>query len=238
MKARATHRKALPVASVRERVIAAGAKILSEGGREALTTRAVAAAAGIQAPTIYRLFGDKDGLLEAVAEDGLAKYVARKRAHPSKPDPLEDLRFGWDLNVEFGLNHPAIFSILTSTTREGVLSRVAAGGLEILETRIRNVAAAGLLRVSEARAVDLIRAGGSGTVLTLLSLPPDRRDPALSAAAREAVIAAITTTRPVIRHGGVAGAAIALRASLDDAAPLTAGERHLLTELLDRLAAV
>jgi AcrR family transcriptional regulator len=36
-------------------------------GRRAVTTRAVAAGAGVQAPTIYRLFGDKDGLLDALA---------------------------------------------------------------------------------------------------------------------------------------------------------------------------
>jgi AcrR family transcriptional regulator len=218
---------------VRGRIIAAGSKLLAQGGREALTTRALAAAAGIQAPTIYRLFGDMDGLLEAVAEDGLLKYIARKKAYAAKPDPLEDLRFGWDLNVEFCLENPAIFSILTG----GALSRVAASGLEILQRRIRNVAAAGLLRVSEERAVALVRAGGSGTVLTLLSMPEDQRDPGLSVAAREAVIAAITSTRPATRRGGVAGSAIALRASLGDAAPLTPGERQLLSELLDRLAA-
>ena len=85
MKPAATKRRAPAKASaprapetVRDRIVAAGATILAEGGREALTTRAVASAAGIQAPTIYRLFGDKDGLLYAVAEDRLAKYVAQK----------------------------------------------------------------------------------------------------------------------------------------------------------------
>ena len=223
------------LSTVRERIIAAGARILAAGGTNALTTRAVASAAKVQAPTIYRLFGDKDGLLVAVAEDGIAKYIARKRGHAAKTDPLEDLRFGWDLNVEFGLENPAIFSILSSQTRPE-LSRVASGGLDVLQRRIKNVAAAGLLRVTEERAVNLVRAGGSGTVLALLSMPEGERDLGLSVAAREAVIAAITSTRPSVRPGGVAGAAIALRASLTDSAPLSAGERHLLTELLERLA--
>lgn len=223
--------------TVRERVIAAGARILAEGGREALTTRAVAAAASIQAPTIYRLFGDKEGLLQAVAQDGLHRYISRKKAHVARADPLEDLRFGWDLNVEFGLENPAIFWILSGDAPTGALSRIAAGGLEILQRRMRSLAAAGLLKVSEERAVELVRAGGSGTVLTLLSVPEARRDPGLSVAVREAVIAAITSARPAVRHGGVAGAAIALRACLSETAPLSPGERQLLTELLDRLAA-
>ena len=45
-----------------------------------MTTRGVAEAAGVQAPAIYRFFGDKDGLLEAVAEHVMATYVSAKAA--------------------------------------------------------------------------------------------------------------------------------------------------------------
>ncbi|WP_434044071.1 MULTISPECIES: TetR/AcrR family transcriptional regulator [Sorangium] len=221
---------------VRARIIAAGAELLAEGGRDALTTRAVAAAAGVQAPTIYRLFGDKGGLLEAVAEHGLARYIAQKKAHVPLADPLEDLRAGWDFNVAFGLAHPAIFAIMNGDPRPGHRSPVVASGLAILERRIQRLAQAGRLRVPEERAVNLVRASGVGTVLVLLGMPEDRRDLGLSAAARESVIAAITSAEPITGRPGAAEAAIALRASLDDAAALTPGERHLLTELLDRLA--
>ena len=54
----------------RDRILAEAVDLLARGGREALTTRAVAAAAGVQAPTISRLFGDKQGLVDAVAEHG------------------------------------------------------------------------------------------------------------------------------------------------------------------------
>jgi AcrR family transcriptional regulator len=60
---------------VRARILAAAAALIADGGRDALTTRAVSAAAGVQAPTIYRLFGDKSGLLDAVAELGFAAYL-------------------------------------------------------------------------------------------------------------------------------------------------------------------
>jgi hypothetical protein len=81
-----------------------------------------------------------------------------------------------------------------------------------------------------------VQASGTGTVLTLLAMPEDRRDPGLLHAAREAVIAAITTGAPALDSPGPAAAAIALRAVLPDAAALTAGERRLLEEWLDRLA--
>jgi AcrR family transcriptional regulator len=42
--------------------------LLRDKGATAVTTRAAAQAAGLQAPTIYRFFEDKDALLDAVAE--------------------------------------------------------------------------------------------------------------------------------------------------------------------------
>src|SRR6478735_1483558 len=90
-------------AGVRERILQAAAKLIAEGGRDAATTRAVAAAAAVQAPTIYRLFGDKSGLLDAVAEQAMAAYVAKKSATRPDPDPMTDLRRGWDDYVAFCL---------------------------------------------------------------------------------------------------------------------------------------
>src|SRR5882757_9359572 len=92
----------------RQRVIEAAADLLAREGRDAVTTRAVAVAAGLQPPAIYRLFGDKDGLLEAVAEHGFAAFLATKHVDPDPQDPIEDLRAGWDLAVEFGLANPAL----------------------------------------------------------------------------------------------------------------------------------
>ena len=74
----------------RSRIVDAAARLLREHGPAAVTTRGVAEAAGVQAPTIYRLFGDKDGLLEAVAEHVMAGYVAVLRQiltdAPGRPD--------------------------------------------------------------------------------------------------------------------------------------------------------
>lgn len=224
-----------PALPARARILEAAARILTEQGREALTTRTVAAAAGVQAPALYRLFGDKDGLLEAIAEDALTRYVAGKKARPPSPDPLEELRQGWDMNVAFGLENPAVFEIL-STHSNPNLSRVAAAGHEVLRARVRRVAAAGLLRVSEELAVDLLRAAGNGTIQVLLATDPTKRDVGLAGLARDAVFAAITTSRPVVREGGVKGAAISLRASLGEATGLSPGERQLLAELLERLS--
>ena len=221
----------------RARIVAVATDLLAGGGRDALTTRAVAAAAGVQAPAIYRLFGDKSGLLDAVAQHGFATYLKEKEVREPGSDPVEDLRRGWDLHVGFGLAHPAVYTLMYGDPRPGLKSPAAAAAFEFLRAHIRRLAVAGRLRLSEERAVQLVHACGCGTVLTLLEMPEEHRDWGLSKAAREAVVAAITTENSVLQSPGFASAAIALRAALPEAGMiLTEGERHVLEEWLDRLA--
>lgn len=221
---------------VRARIVSAAAALIEKEGLEAATTRAVAAAAGVQAPTIYRLFGDKRGLLDAVAEYSLNAYVAKKSSRMPNPDPVQALRDGWDMHVAFGLTHPGLFALFIGDPQPGPASKAVAAGLEILQQRIRNIARAGRLRTSEERAVNLLRSVAAGTVLTLLNQPDSSRDLGLSEVAREAAIAAITGTAISSATAGPAGAAAALRASLDQTSVLSIGERQLLIELLDRIA--
>jgi AcrR family transcriptional regulator len=219
----------------REQIVAVAAELLAAGGRDAVTTRAVTAAAGVQAPTLYRLFGDKAGLLDAVAEHGFAAYLADKQPPDPGGDPVEALRAGWDLHIGFGLANPPLYSLMFGEPRPGVTPPAAAAAFRILRAHVRHVAEAGRLRVSEEHAVQLIHASGSGIVLALLALPADQRDPALSGLAREACLAAITTDDAALTTPGPVGAAVALRAVLPGITALTDAERAVLAEWLDRV---
>ncbi len=221
---------------VRTRIVLAAARLIADGGRDAATTRAVAVAAGVQAPTIYRLFGDKRGLLDAVAQHELASYVAAKALLKPHADPVQALRDGWDMHIAFGLTHPELYRIMSAGAEAGPLSTAVAAGQKVLRKRLQAIALAGRLRVSEDRAVALLEAGTVGTVFTLLGQSRERRDPGLSHATREAVIAAITGETIGSAGRGPSGAAAALRAGLDQTSVLTPGEMHLLEELLDRIA--
>lgn len=228
---------ALDGETARPAILAATARLIATGGRDAATTRAIAAAAGVQGPTIYRLFGDKRGLLDAVAEAGLAAYVAEKSARTPHPDPVEDLRQGWDNYIAFGLAHPGLFAIMTTDHPTLPPSPAAMAGLEVLRRQVRSIASKGRLATSQERAVDLIHAMGVGTVLSLLAQPEPGRDPGLSTAAREAVIAAITGAAPSGRADvAPRQTAAALSACLDRTDVLSAGERLFLDELLTRIA--
>jgi AcrR family transcriptional regulator len=221
---------------VRLRILDAATSLIADGGTDVATTRAVALAAGVQAPTIYRLFGDKSGLLDAAAEHGLSAFVAEKALTKPHADPVEDLRNGWDMQIEFGVANPGLFSIMSSDPHLRSRSPALAAGTEILRRRINRIAVAGRLRVSEERAMGLVQAAGVGTVLTLLGQPEGTRDSGLSASAREAVIAAITSESTSPRNQGPSALASGLRASLNQTPVLTPGEQHLLEELLARIA--
>ncbi|MGZ2357106.1 TetR/AcrR family transcriptional regulator [Streptomyces sp. 372A] len=227
-------------ADPRRRIIEAAVELLESGGPGAVSTRAVAAAAGMQPPAIYRHFGDKDGLLEAVAEYGYARFLESKRAQfdPAPQDPVEELRHGWDMVVEFGISRPELFAVMNRAT--GSASDAAHhAGLEILRGRVRRLAAAGWLRVDEELAAQIIQATGRGGVTTWHSTPVERRDPALLTVLRESMVAAVTRAEPVVpaTESGPAPAARALRAALpDDTGVLSEAEQRLLHEWLTRLA--
>ncbi|MEU0796228.1 TetR/AcrR family transcriptional regulator [Amycolatopsis sp. NPDC005961] len=222
---------------VRSGIIAAAAELLREGGARAMTTRAVAQAAGVQPPTIFRLFGDKDGLLQAVAEHVMAEYAAVKavRAAGEDGDPVEDLRAAWRTHIGFGLANPEVFLLLAEPGRLRSSPAIAAGA-EVLRARVGRVAAAGLLEVSEARAVDLIRAAGTGAVLTLLDEPEERRDADLADELLDAVLGRILASVPAPPASDPVAVVTTFRAAMPELPALSPGERTLLGEWLTRVA--
>jgi AcrR family transcriptional regulator len=229
----------------RSRIVGSAAELLAEHGPAAVTTRGVAERAGVQAPTIYRLFGDKDGLLDAVAEHVMAQQVSAKAAvvaaaEADGVDPLVDLRAGWDGQIAFGLAHPAVFRLLSDPDRV-MDSAAARTGRAVLAARIHRVALAGRLRVGEQRAVELVQAAGIGVIQTLLASPPEARDAGLPDVLYEAVLRQILTDEePSADRGGsargdVRAAAVTLRAATAELEVLSGGEQRLLAEWLDRI---
>ena len=63
-------------------------------------------------PVLYRLFGDKQGLLDAVSEAALERYAQRKSGLEVTDDPVADLRTGWDDHTAFALENPALYRLM------------------------------------------------------------------------------------------------------------------------------
>jgi len=223
----------------RESLVAVAARLLRERGVGAVTTRAVAQAAGVQAPAIYRLFGDKDGLLDAVAEHVLASYVAGKSVAAETADPIADLRAAWFAHIDFGLANGALFLLMCDPGRDRrpAASPAWTAGATVLAGRVRRVAAIGRLRVPERRAIDLIRAAGTGTVLTLLATAPEDRDPGFADAMFDTLTQTILTDAPALPDKPATAAAVTFQTVVPDLDTLTDAERALLSEWLDRASA-
>ncbi|MGW4026436.1 TetR/AcrR family transcriptional regulator [Streptomyces sp. NPDC005009] len=217
----------------RDRIVKAAAGLLRDQGPAAVTTRRVAQEAGLQPPALYRFFQGKDDLLVAAVEQVFADHVASKQATAPSDDPVEDLRAGWNTQIGFGLAHPYVYGLLLDPARARDTPAQVKGVL-VLAERVRRIAAAGRLRVSEERAVGLLRAAGVGTVHTLLTLPPEQRDPHLADAAFDAITRAILVDEPAVPTRDPAAVVAAFRTLLPELPGLSEAEAALLDEWLRR----
>ena len=236
-----------PKPDARARILRAASDLLANGGRAAVTTRAVSAAAGVQPPTIYRHFGDMQGLLDVAARETLTVHIGEQATRALTNDPVEDLRRGWDLHIAFGLAHPDVFALLYSAPSVAAFRPVIYEGVALLQGLVARIAEAGRLRVDIAHATVFLHAAGTGVTLTLAATPPEERDPRLSETMREAILTTLTVPASAEAPSGgpdavpaaerVAVHAVALRALLTEApSVLSAAELQLLSDWLDRLA--
>lgn len=230
--------------TTRERILRTTMDLLAQEGRRGVSTRAVSAAAGIQPQTIYRQFGDMDGLLAEATHEGFRRYLSSKSSRARRTDPVDDLRDGWDLHIEFGVEHPALYLLMYGDPDRSRTSAAETETAGILRGLVDAVARAGRLRIDLETAVAMIESTGIGVVLSLIAAHGESgADSILSTRVREAVLDAILT-RPDTRttaspHESAAASASALRAIVRGAhAPLSAGELLLLDELLGRISAM
>lgn len=89
----------------KDRILSAAKTVLENEGIEGLTIRRVAQRAGLSPMALYRHFADKDALLNALMEDGLAAWEGIVRGIRAR-DPLEWLVAVGDAHLDFALAEP------------------------------------------------------------------------------------------------------------------------------------
>jgi len=188
-------------------------------------------------PALYRLLGDKRGLLDAVADQGLERYAALKGAQRKTDDPVADLSTGWDDHMEFASRNPALYQLMFvprpwshSVARERVFGLLVA-------TLVR-CAAAGALTIEPVRAAQLILSANVGVALNQIAQPALFDDGALSRRMREAVFRSLLVEPTEPRPGTpLAAAALRLRSqlALSQVVALDPAESALLDRWLQRL---
>src|ERR1044071_7343516 len=94
---------------VRAAMIAAAEEQLVTGE---IATRAVCEEVGVTQPVLYRLFGDKNGLLDAVADAAFEQYARRKQDLEVTDDPVADLYAGWNDHMAFAAENPSLYQLM------------------------------------------------------------------------------------------------------------------------------
>ncbi len=198
-------------------ILKAAAELLTQHGPAGISTRAVATAAGVQTPALYRLFGDKDGLLDALASYGFESYLVEKRALEPSTDAIDDIRRGWNIHVEFGLRNPAFYALMFGNLRPGRRPSAAQENGQILRRLLERAREQGRLCVPVETAARAIEASTTGAVLLLLAQPEGERDPAPLTGLRDTVIdSLISTDLAGSVRTSIAGRALALLAAVGD----------------------
>lgn len=149
-----------------DRLLNVAAMLLREQGAQALTTRQVCDLAGIKAPTLYHHFGDKEGLLNALAARELQAFFAQKRALPPSGDFLADLMGGWDDWINFARAHPHLVAALRQGQASTVALRQAAENIVI--ERLQRMPSNLALKMPLATAARVMVAGANTVVQLML----------------------------------------------------------------------
>lgn len=224
--------------TTRAAIVEAAADLLAQSPSGDISTRAVCEAAGVQQPALYRLFGDKEGLLAATVDHVWNEYLGMKRSAERSPDPLEDLRSGWDSHTRFALSHPNAYRLLFGS---GAVARAesASEAMRLLREVLDRLAAKGRLRLDPEAAARVVMAANTGIALAMILRPELYADAALSTTLRDIVHSALVSDATPATDAGEPDrvAATTLRSAL----PATVGdlftdrEAGLLDEWLERL---
>lgn len=107
---------------LRDVVVRVATDLLAQvGDVQALTMRAVAAAAGVTAPSVYRHFPDKETLVQTIIAERFDEFTTAldAAAAAAGADPLARLEAMARAYVRSGLEHPGHYRVLFSSVNAG-----------------------------------------------------------------------------------------------------------------------
>lgn len=100
----------------RQMLIAAAIDLLNTDGPESVQIRKVAAAARTSTMSVYKHFGGMQGLVTAVAEEGLRRFGAAQAAAGQTDDPIADFMVTGLAYRQFALDNPHMCRLMFGVT--------------------------------------------------------------------------------------------------------------------------
>lgn len=180
---------------------------LAEGGIERFSLRAVAKRAGVSHAAPAHHFGDVNGLLSALAEQGFRRFLEVQLARQRKaaPEPLAQLLASGLGYIDFAIANPALFRLMFASERPRFTETgLCAAADAAFDQLVKDVA--GVIgfdprgdadAMSDVMACWAVTHGLADLMIArraafLTDLPPEYRDDVLS----EIIARAIMTGRP------------------------------------------
>lgn len=133
-----------------ERLVAAAATLLDEGGQAAVTLRAVATACDVSHNAPYKHFASRDELLASVATGDFAALTEKwRQIAVGAEKPRERLLDAFDVVIDFSRDHPARYRLLFGTpdvaARGGDLGEAAETALRVFSKIVTDCQHSGTL---------------------------------------------------------------------------------------------
>jgi AcrR family transcriptional regulator len=221
--------------SSREVLLRSAEDLLREDPAEPLSVRAVCARAGVQFPTLYHFFVNKQGLLDAVADRGFDVLAEAIAATPTA-DARVAVRAIWDAYLSMATDLPARVALMHGATSVGVVPQGAVRVWTAIAERLEPYAAAGALTMPSPQAAWHVNAAAVGAALAVVA--DTSIDAGFVAAAREATVRAVVRDAGSTTDYSVSGRARELLSAIEAQAPaaLSGEETAMLSAWLRRLA--
>jgi AcrR family transcriptional regulator len=136
--------------AARRAILDATEALLVDGGYESFSMRRLVDRCGYTAPSIYHHFGDKRGLIDALIEERFRRLVERIENVPSEDDAVATLQAQLTAFVEFGLEHPTHYRLLTQPRPDGSPpSESAEAARALIEVTLSRLAAEKRLQLDD-----------------------------------------------------------------------------------------
>ncbi|GAA1707594.1 TetR/AcrR family transcriptional regulator [Nonomuraea bangladeshensis] len=155
---------------LRSRLLDVAVNLLETDGPESLTMRRIAAEAGCTTTVIYTMFGNREGLAEALYLEGFERFRRFLESVPQRRDPLEHLNALGPAYREACLAEPGYYSLMFERAIPGFepserARTLARAALNILDRVIADCISAGYLAPTQPRKVaDALWAAAQGAI--------------------------------------------------------------------------
>lgn len=93
--------------------------LMIEKNGSGFSIRSLAERSGYSAPTVYHYFGDKDGLIDALLEERVARLADQLEGIAPTGEPQDDLRAMLMAYFEFSTDHQTFTRLMWTLSRKG-----------------------------------------------------------------------------------------------------------------------